>query len=136
MKILIAEDEQAIADQYKIILESLGHEVIITNDGENCLKEYQKDIENQNKKDANQLSEVEKIQAPYDVVILDFRMPGKDGLQVAKEIIAICPDQKVIMATAYAEETITQAIKRLERSIDVLQKPFDLDVFGSIVTDS
>ena len=40
MKILIAEDDYNIAMQYRIALENRNHEVLLTYDGEDCLKSY------------------------------------------------------------------------------------------------
>ena len=41
-----------------------------------------------------------------NVVILDVRMPGMDGLQAAKEIIADVPETSVLMFTAFAERSL------------------------------
>ena len=40
LNILIAEDNQFTALQYNRILEKFGHKVVITNDGDECLKKY------------------------------------------------------------------------------------------------
>lgn len=40
MRIVIAEDESAISMQYQIVLEERGHEVTITNNGEDCFEVY------------------------------------------------------------------------------------------------
>ncbi|MDQ3967915.1 MAG: hypothetical protein M3275_05910 [Thermoproteota archaeon] len=37
------------------------------------------------------------------VVILDYKMPKKDGLRVAKEILDMNPEQRIIFASAYVE---------------------------------
>ena len=41
MKILIAEDDTSIAEAYKDALETRNHEIIMTENGEECLKKYQ-----------------------------------------------------------------------------------------------
>ena len=41
-----------------------------------------------------------------DVIIMDGRMPGKDGLQAAKEITTEVPESSVLMFTAYAERSL------------------------------
>ena len=41
-----------------------------------------------------------------DVIIMDVRMPGKDGLQAAKEITTEVPEYSVLMFTAYAERSL------------------------------
>jgi DNA-binding response OmpR family regulator len=41
MKILIAEDDTSIAEAYKDALETRNHKIILTENGEECLKKYQ-----------------------------------------------------------------------------------------------
>jgi CheY-like chemotaxis protein len=41
------------------------------------------------------------IPSPFDVVVLDYKMPSKDGMEVAKEILQINPYQRIIFASAY-----------------------------------
>ena len=64
--------------------------------------------------------------SPFDVVILDYRMPKKDGLQVAKEILEINPKQRIIFASAYVKDTLEESVKELKRVVELLQKPFSL----------
>ena len=45
-----------------------------------------------------------------DVVVLDYRMPGRTGLDVAQEILTERPDQSIILFSAYLDdETVTRA---------------------------
>lgn len=44
MKLLIAEDDCSTADLYKQVLEGRGHEVIVVNRGEQCLKVYSEQV--------------------------------------------------------------------------------------------
>jgi CheY-like chemotaxis protein len=48
---------------------------------------------------------------PFDAVVLDYRMPKKDGLEVAKEILKMYPEQRIIFASAYIKESLEGAIK-------------------------
>lgn len=122
VKILVAEDELVIAAQYRIALESRGHDVMIKADGQSCLDAYHAALK---ARDA----------IPFDAVILDHRMPGKDGLQVAKEILALRPKQRIIFASAYVVETLTESVKNLGQVVELLQKPFDIDVLADRVED-
>ncbi len=47
---------------------------------------------------------------PYDAVVLDYRMPKKDGLGAAKEILALNPSERIIFASAYVDETLRESI--------------------------
>ena len=53
--------------------------------------------------------------SPFDVVVLDYKMPGKDGMEVAKEILTINPDQRIIFASAYVRDS-RKFSKRAQKS--------------------
>ena len=63
---------------------------------------------------------------PVDVVVLDLRMPGMDGIDVLKEIKARHPLIEVIMLTGHANVDV--AIEGMELgAFDYLMKPMDID---------
>lgn len=120
MKILVAEDELEILRIYKLVLESEGHEVVTTRDGEECTKAYKE-----------RLDKSTEIGIPaFDLLILDHRMPKKTGLEVANEVLAICPSQEILMLTAYAGQL---EISDNLHKMNVLQKPFELDELISLI---
>lgn len=129
MKILIAEDEVVIGENYKLMLESRSHEVTLTHDGAECLSAFDRAFHT-----IKSNSSVEN-NAPFDVVVLDSRMPKKGGVDVAKHILTMCPTQKIIFATAYTMDTLDGLRKKINLGIEVLQKPFDLDAFVDMVED-
>jgi len=116
LRILIAEDEHSIAAQYKLILEKRGHRVRIAEDGEQCVKVYSEAMKESN--DHNN--------SPFDVVVLDYRMPGMDGMEVAEHILRINPKQRIVFASAYVKESLMEAVQRLKRIVEFMQKPFRL----------
>jgi DNA-binding NarL/FixJ family response regulator len=59
----------------------------------------------------------------FDMVILDYRMPGTNGIEVAKEIIKINPKQRIIIASSYPRETLSYSMKELEQLVELVQKP-------------
>jgi CheY-like chemotaxis protein len=148
MRILIAEDEFAISMQYQIVLGERGHEVTITNDGEACFEAYMTaflstgeqppattvgtSIESKDRGDGLSFN---KYHPPFDIVILDYKMPKKDGLETAKAILDVCPSQRVMFASAYTVQTLTEAVKSLHKVVELLQKPFDLEYFVDAVED-
>jgi two-component system response regulator (stage 0 sporulation protein F) len=61
-----------------------------------------------------------------DMVILDMKIPGMDGLEILKEIKKINKDIKVIMMTAYGELDMIKEATDLG-AITHFTKPFDID---------
>ena len=50
-------------------------------------------------------------EASPDLVLLDFRLPGIDGLETAKRVKEQRPDVKIALVTAYADEVFERAAK-------------------------
>lgn len=130
MKILIAEDEENISMLYRIALESKGHEVAVTRNGEECVAQYQK-ASSVPVHDAG----AGTVSTPYDAVILDYRMPKMDGMDAAKHILKMNPKQRVVFASAFVQETLLESIKELDQVVELLQKPFEIDVLVDTVED-
>jgi DNA-binding NtrC family response regulator len=68
----------------------------------------------------------------YDVVLLDIRMPGMDGMELQEHVHRIDPAIAVIMITAFASvETAVQALK--QGAFDYVTKPVDPDELSHLV---
>jgi CheY-like chemotaxis protein len=119
LKILVAEDSGDTAMFYKYSLEERGHQVTITSDGEECLKVYHEKLQ----KVTLHSDATDHIQ-PFDAVILDYNMPQMNGLEVAKEIFAVNRHQRIIFASAYLKDTLLESVEKLNRLVEVLNKPF------------
>jgi DNA-binding NtrC family response regulator len=72
---------------------------------------------------------------PFDAVVLDYRMPKKDGLEVAKEILELDPRQRIIFASAYIKETLEDSVKELKLVVELMQKPFEADTLADTIED-
>jgi CheY-like chemotaxis protein len=77
-----------------------------------------------------------QLSSPYDAVVLDYRMPKKDGLQVAKEILGSNPSQRIIFASAYVKETLKESVKELRQVVELMQKPFLPEALVDVVEDT
>jgi CheY-like chemotaxis protein len=130
MRVLIAEDELDIALSYRRALERNKHEVIITPDGEECIETYRRNLAQVSKATNNSSSSL-----AFDAVILDYKMPKKDGIEVAKEILKMNSKQRIIFASAYVKETLEDAVKQLKRVVELMQKPFDANALVDTIED-
>jgi CheY-like chemotaxis protein len=72
---------------------------------------------------------------PYDVVILDYKLPGMNGMDVAKEILAVNPHQRIIFASAYVKETLQESVKQVKQIVELMQKPFTITQLVDTVED-
>ena len=77
---------------------------------------------------------------PFDIVILDYKMPQINGLNVAKEILAVNPHQRILFVSAYINSIVeesfaTQQLLKQE-TIEVLQKPVSREVLINTIEDS
>ncbi|MEH7111064.1 response regulator [Neobacillus niacini] len=61
-----------------------------------------------------------------DLVLLDMKIPGMDGIEILKRMKVINPDIRVIIMTAYGELDMIQEAKNLG-AITHFAKPFDID---------
>ncbi len=114
LNILIAEDEEDIAEQYKMGFEDRGHKVKITYNGVECINEYRRARQTLDDEDP----------IIYDAVIIDHNMPLKNGATLAEEIRDINPEQTIVFATAYGNQLIT-GLDSFE-DVDILAKPLSI----------
>jgi DNA-binding NtrC family response regulator len=82
---------------------------------------------------ANATEALKKLQAGHwDIVFLDIKMPGVDGMELQQRIKNIDPDIVIIMLTGYA--SIDTAVKSLkEGAYDYLAKPVDPDYLSHLI---
>jgi CheY-like chemotaxis protein len=137
MRILVAEDEEDIKIVYYETLADRGHEVILTSDGEECVKIYRQQLQEHQQEEERHHNEMSSSSSStFDVVILDYRMPKKDGLQVAKEILHMNPEQRIIFASAYVQDTLAESVKELKRVVELMQKPFSMSALVDTVENT
>jgi DNA-binding response OmpR family regulator len=136
MRILIAEDDQEAVQAYKDALQSRNHQVTITRNGEECLKVYNKDLTRPKKeKEKEKENKSKNAYSSFEVVVLDYKMPKKDGMEVAKEIFDLNHEQRIVFVSAYVRDTLEDSVKQLKRVVELIQKPFDIDVFIDTIED-
>ena len=105
-RILVADDEDSLRWVLEKGLRGVGYDVTSVKDGEEAVRVFEAQ--------------------PFDLVFLDVRMPGLDGLTALERIRDLRPDVYVIVMTAHG--SMDTAIKAMQRgAYDYLNKPFDLD---------
>ena len=115
--LLLMEDDPEISSLYAQVLKDRGHKVKLAHNAEQCLKIYGKRLHRVQMR-GNSLRHVQ----PYDAVILDYKMPDRNGIEVAKEIQAINSHQRIIFVSAFVEEWY-DSLKELKGPVEFLQKP-------------
>ena len=131
VKLLVADDDYSTTDLYKQVLEGRGHDVIVVNRGEQCIKVYSEQVSV-----IKESSLAHGHTSPYDCVILDFKLPDINGGDVAKEILTLNPHQRIIIISAYASEILLQASDWSSIPIEILEKPISNDVLIGTVEDA
>jgi DNA-binding NtrC family response regulator len=101
-KILIVDDDEVVRWSYLRSLESISCNVAAASDGEEALQTME--------------------QNAFDVVLLDMRMPGQDGLSVLRTIKQKWPESEVVIITGYPTVDNAKEAVRLG-AYDYVAKP-------------
>lgn len=101
-RILIVDDDEVVRWSYLRSLQSTSRDVAAASDGEQALQTME--------------------QNPFDVVLLDIRMPGQDGLSVLRTIKQKWPDSEVVIITGYPTVDSAKEAVRLG-AYDYVAKP-------------
>jgi DNA-binding NtrC family response regulator len=72
---------------------------------------------------------------PFDIIILDHRMPRIKGVDVAKEILAVYPRQRISLVSEYVTILEDSARQYLEHHVEVLQKPASKQILIDTIED-
>ena len=112
-RILVVDDENNIRMMVRLALQHVGHQVETAADGAEGLDKFGNG-------------------SNYDLVLLDQRMPGLEGLDVLKQMRFHYPQAKIIMATAFG--TIDLAVDAMKSgATDFLRKPFTAETLRGAV---
>lgn len=106
MKLMLVDDEERFLQTTNKLLAKKGYEAVTATSGAEALDKLEVSI--------------------IDVVILDVKMPGMDGVETLKQIKSRFPLVEVIMLTGHG--TINSAVDGMKTgAFDYLTKPCDLD---------
>jgi two-component system NtrC family response regulator len=114
LRILLVEDENLIRWAVSETLTSAGHRVIEAPDA------------------ATALRAVGQASEPFDVILLDFRLPDSDDLSLVERIRPQAPSSALVMMTAYGTPQMAEHAKQLG-VFTILAKPFDVGVLEDVI---
>ena len=108
-RVLVVDDEQHIAEGVRFNLQADGHDVVVADTGERALELLL------------------DTPSPFDVVVLDVMLPGKNGFTVAAELRAAGQYVPILMLTARGRpEDVLRGFE--SGADDYLPKPFELGI--------
>ena len=114
INILIADDEPSILKLHSHMIQELGYNPVLAADGEDA---------------------IEKLSSEIKAVLLDIKMPEKDGIEVLEQVHATYPQIPVIMVSALHDlEIAVKAIKL--GAYDYLTKPLDFDRLSTVLRNA
>ena len=112
-KILVVEDDQALAEALQETLLTAGYQVVMAEHGRMALAE----LENET----------------VDLIVSDINMPQMSGDTLLKRVKTLYPDIPMMLMTAYG--TIEQAVDAMrDGAVDYLVKPFEAEVLVNMVS--
>ena len=111
-KILVVDDQRGMRLTLSGVIEDRGYDVTGVEDGYQAIDAARK--------------------TTFDVIFMDIKMPGINGVQTFREIKKISPSSVVVMMTGFAvEDLVKEALA--EGAFSVVYKPFDMDHVISLV---
>ena len=113
MHVLIVDDDRLVRRFMSDSLRSLQYQVTAVENGEQAIASLERER--------------------FDLLLVDFAMPGMNGADVAREAQNRQPDIKVLMVSGHADSAVVEAALGSAR---LLRKPFDLAELGAAVAET
>jgi DNA-binding NtrC family response regulator len=108
-KILVIDDEQGIRDLLDTLLRRKGYDVVLAESGRKGLELFRRERP--------------------DVVVLDLKMPGMDGLAVLQQVRSLNPTLPVIILTGAGTPETEQQVRAMGVT-EYVEKEFSLHLLG------
>jgi len=114
-RVLLVDDEVDLTENTKTLLEHRGYDVTAVNSGDSAIRTLG--------------------QGGYDVMVLDLKMPGMDGISTLKEIKKLQISTQILVLTGHG--AINTALEAIELgAYDYLTKPCDIDELTEKLEDA
>lgn len=113
-RILVIDDEESVRDAFSLSLRHEGYQVETAVSGEEGLERF--------------------ASTSFDVVFLDLRMPGIDGVETLNRIRAVNPDVPVFIVTAFRSQFMERLADAAHRGLifNVVDKPLTADQIRTV----
>jgi DNA-binding NtrC family response regulator len=114
-KVLVVDDEESIIWIFRKLIEGMGHQFLSASTGEKGI-------------------EIARADQP-DLVFMDVKLPGMDGLTALEEVRRVAPRARYIVMTAHG--TLDTAVRAMKLgAVEYLSKPVDLDQARALIQGS
>ncbi|PKN01483.1 MAG: hypothetical protein CVU77_05140 [Elusimicrobia bacterium HGW-Elusimicrobia-1] len=114
-KILVVDDEENLALLLETILKAKGYEVETAYNGKEAVEKAKN--------------------TPFDLCLLDIRLPDINGVEVFLKLKEISPTMSVMMMTAYAVENLIEVALK-EGAYTCIHKPFDIECLLMLIKEA
>lgn len=116
-RILVIDDDIGIRESLSLVLGDAGYQVDTVESGEQGIEKVKRN--------------------KYDLIFLDIKMAGMDGIQTLREIRKMGKKIPVYIITAFQKEYFRQLERAMQDGVDfeVIEKPFDRKRLLSLVED-
>jgi DNA-binding NtrC family response regulator len=94
-RVMYIDDEAALVQVFTRMLQRMGHAVEGFTDAEQAIAVFRADP------------------ARIDLVVTDFSMPGRSGLDVARELLAVRPDICIVLVSGYLDDALTASSREI-----------------------
>ena len=116
LRVLVVDDEPLIRWSLAETLSEIGHVVVEAGDGVSAIRALDEG-------------------APFDAVVLDYRLPDSNDLNLLATIRRLAPQAAVIMMTAFGTPEVTSGAIKLS-AYRVVPKPFEMHDMAELVTQA
>ena len=111
--IFVVDDDDAVRDSLRLLLETQNYQVQTFASGEEFLEQYNPNL--------------------VSLLITDVRMPGMSGLQLQEQLIERKATLPIVFITGHGD--VNMAVSTMKKgAVDFIEKPFNLDEINPIIT--
>ena len=115
-RILVVDDDPAVLSCYGRLLRKTGHDVETAPGGQSALTRLDSSV-------------------PFDVVIIDYRMPGMDGMEFLRLMRGLGHVPEVILVSAYLTDKVRESASRMGVR-RILEKPVDIERLRTAIREA